>query len=482
MPGSNEPTTTIKRDRQFALALFILTFVAFSWIYGGWGANQEANFALARAMSESQIVHIDEFTMPWGDVSRGVGGLLYSNKPPGLSALAAIPHAMIHPRFKRRFHDNYPWDWDKRITTLITCGLTGALIAPLLFSYGRRKAGASRRDAALAAIAATLGTIVFPYSTILFAHVPAALFLLLALILLDEHPLLAGAAAGFSGVCFYVAIVAAGALAVLAWKLSRRHSAYFVAGGIPPAALLATYQWKAFGSPFVTSVERSVLFTEKDLFLGFLRLPRLEALWGITFSEYRGLFVSSPILLFAILGSIVMIRRRRLLPELAGITAIVLIFVIAIASFNGWPGGWAFGPRYLLPVVPLLGIPMMFAASRWNRAFVIVLGVSIAINLAATAVDPMTSNAIQHPLTRYIIPSVLGYGVPPDSRIRPYADCDSNVERCPKKSVSLAMEASNLGEQFFGVGASASIVPLAIWIALGSVAIVAAGSRADAVP
>ena len=41
--------------------------------------------------------------------------------------------------------------------------------------------------------------------------------------------------------------------------------------------------------------------------------------------------------------------------------AIVTAFILVIASFNGWNGGFAFGPRYLVPIVPLLGIPMMAA-------------------------------------------------------------------------------------------------------------------------
>jgi hypothetical protein len=225
----------------------------------------------------------------------------------------------------------------------------------------------------------------------------------------------------------------------------------FVAGGVPFAAALAVYQWICFGSPFVTSLERSGSFTQKGLLFGVFGDPHAERLWAITFPEYRGLFFSSPILLFALAGMVMMWRQRAFRAELIAIVAITLVFLLSVASFNGWHGGAAFGPRYLLPVIPLLGIPMMFAADRVRWLWLAVGIASIAINLAATAVDAMPLDGVERPLTGYIVPRLL------------------------HSEISLAQDSGNLGERLFGKGNAVSILPAVLWMAAGSWWILRAG-------
>ena len=66
----------------------------------------------------------------------------------------------------------------------------------------------------------------------------------------------------------------------------------------------------------------------------------------------RGLFVLSPLLLLAVLGWPALRRRAPAAAWLAlgQLTVLALFF----AAFDGWHGGWCWGPRYLLPAVPLL--------------------------------------------------------------------------------------------------------------------------------
>ncbi|HEX7151409.1 MAG TPA: hypothetical protein VF618_07980 [Thermoanaerobaculia bacterium] len=444
-------------DRRCALALFVLTLGASVYFYGGWGANQEANYALTRAIVEARTFAIDDFTVREGDIAEGVGGRIYSNKPPGLSALAVVPYAIQYSLQQRgavTFREY--WRTNKQLVTIFTCGLTGALIAPVLFLYGRRTLHVPRWNVVLVTVIIAFGTMVLPYSTMLFAHVPSAFFLLLALTLLRQRPFLAGLSAGIAGACFFLSAIAALILAFLAWSYARRNALLFVAGGVPFAIALAVYQWLCFGSPFTTPVERSTAFTQPDLLLGVFGTARLSSLWAITFSEYRGLFYASPILLFAFAGAVVMIRRRRFRAELAAIAAIALLFLISIASFNGFHGGAAFGPRYLLPIVPLLAIPMMFLADRLRWLWLLGGLFSIAVHVAATAVDPMPLDGLYHPLTGYIMPALR------DGK------------------VSLAQDAGNLGEPFFGKGRSLSVVPGALWIVAGSGLLLAWAARRDA--
>src|SRR5437763_587878 len=84
---------------------------------------------------------------------------------------------------------------DAWIVTARPCGICGALIGPILSLY-RRRIGTPPMIALLVALSILFGTIVFAYSTMLFSHVPSALFLLLALVWSRDRPLLPGIAVG----------------------------------------------------------------------------------------------------------------------------------------------------------------------------------------------------------------------------------------------------------------------------------------------
>jgi hypothetical protein len=426
-------------DRRKPVLLFLLAFVTYAWFFGGAGWNQDAHFDLTRALVERGTLHIDGYAVNTGDVSTGVDGHTYINKPPGVSFLAAVPYFFVYRFEKWRGMPvdalTYPNQW---IVTALTNGICGALIGVVLFLYGRRL-GVSDRSAMLVALLILFGTIIFTYSTMLFTHVASALFLLVAFTEFHDRPFVSGMAAGAATTCFYVCGVTP--LIFLAVCRSWRSAGRFVLGGIPFAIALGVYHALCFGSPFRTSVELSKPFTEQGLLFGVLRMPRLEALHDITFAEYRGLFFASPVLLFAFAGLAIMFRRG-LVREASAILAAFLAFVLVNAGFNGWSGGWNFGPRYLVPVIPLLGIPMFFATHLWRPLWVLLGAVSIAIHFIATAVDPMPSPEQRHPVRAYLATGL--------------------------NDVALARESRNLGEPVFGRQTRSSIMPVLLWMIGGS--------------
>jgi hypothetical protein len=465
-------------DRRTAVALFVLAFGAYCYFYGGWGANQEVNYALTRAVVEAHTFQVDEFTVHEGDIAAGRDGHIYSNKAPGFSMFGVLPYSVQYALQQRGvFTLRDYWRTNKQLVTIAICGVPGALIPAILFLYGRRTLRVSAVSAATVAILIAFGTIVLVYSTLMFAHVASAFFLLLAFTLVRTRPLLAGMAAGMAGACFLLSAVAGFVLVALALWHSRRSAALLVAGAVPFAAALALYQWICFGSPFATPVERSIDFTRQDLILGVFGRPHLDRLWDVTFSEYRGLFFYSPALLFGIAGAVLMVRRRAFLPELAAIGAIVSAFLFANASFNGWHGGAAFGPRYLVTMIPLVGIPMMMAAERLRWLWWTLGAISIAVLLLVTAVDPMPIDGLRHPFTAHILPTFLARPVSAEARSILYPDC--TTARCTDKQVSIAPEAGNLGEAFLGRGHWRSILPMVLWIYGGSAAVLASARRQD---
>src|SRR4051794_5744242 len=109
-------------DRRIAIALFVLAFVPYLYFYGGWGANQEANYALTRAIVEARTFQVDRFTVHEGDIANGAGGHIYINKPPGLSFLAVVPYALQY-KIQRRglVHFRDYWRTNKELVTIAVC-------------------------------------------------------------------------------------------------------------------------------------------------------------------------------------------------------------------------------------------------------------------------------------------------------------------------------------------------------------------------
>jgi hypothetical protein len=451
---------TRSADAKIAAGLFLLAAVTFGYFTGGAGWNQDAHFDLTRAIVERQTLYIDGYDVNTGDVSPGSNGHTYINKPPGASILAAAPYAVVYA-VERGLHA--PVDsltrMNRWISTALSAGLCGALIGPILYIYGRRRIAASRAAALCVSGVILFGTIVFPYSTMLFAHVPAALVLLLAFTLLETRPFAAGIAAGIAVACFYVCALAAVVLVLLAFSYQRRTAVRFILAGLPFALLMAVYQWLCFGSPFRTSMEASTRFTEKGLLFGVIALPSTDALYGITISPYRGLFFVSPILLLAVAGFAVMKRNG----EYWALVAIASAFILVIASFNGWHGGFAFGPRYLVPIIPLLGIPMMAVRLRpvWIVAAIAAAILSVGVNFIATATDPMPSSALPHPVSRYLVPAFFTGHIGERTRR------DIGYETQSVDHVALPRESGNLGEFIFGPRKFASMIPIVLWLAGG---------------
>ncbi len=454
------------RDRRIAAGLFLLAFITYAWFFSGGGWNQNAHFDLTRALVERQTLHIDTSHLNTGDVSwirKGGEWRAYINKPPGISFLGAIPYAALWlvERAARVPVDSWMWmTLNAWLVTVFTCGLTGALIPAVLYLYGVRRV--SRVAALGVALAVAFGTGIFPYATLMMAHVPPALFLLLAFVWLDERPLLAGICAGIAGVSYYLCIPAAIVLLIALAIRDRKAALRFALGGAPFGIALAAYQYACFGSAFVTSLETSQKFTEKGLLFGVFRLPMPEAMWGLSFSEYRGLFFASPFLLLAFFG-INRMRRR----DAVVILAIGAIFFFAMTGFNGWHGGAAFGPRYLIPMVPLLAIPLLYLRGRALGSIALVLGIfAFGLHLLATAVNPTPRRAERHPV-RYLLAAG-------GTSINEQAIDEALPHRSyPRGSHESAWASFNLGETLFGPGNPLSVLPVALWVLAGSGVILA---------
>jgi hypothetical protein len=444
--------------------LFALVFFCCAYFFNGGGWNQNAHFDMVRSLVEQQRLAIDDFSANTADVVF-VDGHVHPNKPPGLSLLCAVAYAplyWIESALGLRASNVRVATINLWLCTVMLCALSAALLAVLLYRYGREHA--SRRVSIAVALAVTLATPIFPYTTVLFTHVPSALFLFLAFLYARrDRVLAAGAWGGLAAICNYLCIPV---LAILALFIRPRRIPLFVAGGVPFAILLALYQKLAFGGVFTTAFERFTpnMVSESAVALGVIEVPSASVAWALLFSRYRGLFFTAPVLLLAFAGAFLMLRKRERVREVVAILASFAVLLLINSAFNGWHGGSAWGPRYLIPIFPFLGV-LLFGARTIARPIALALGIfSFLANLIAASVNPMPHMDIKDPLGGYLLPHLLrGHtSITPQGvdEIEPFA-------RHAPGSAAATWASFNLGELVTGTEGLTSLLPLFLILAAG---------------
>jgi hypothetical protein len=452
-------------SRTSALRLFAaLALVYAFYAQEGYGANANRYVALAHAIVLEGRIEVTTWRETTNDTA-WVDGRWYAGAAPGpaivmlpfyvgFRALYPLVPASVTGAVERAARGRIeartggaPSGFDLaefvlsvQALTLIVAPLAGAALGVVLLVWFRRRLD-STRDALLLALAASLGTIVFHYSTVLFSHVLAALCAFSAFALLDPRgpragagrAALAGSLAGAAPTMDYLAAFAAaivGALALASLRPARERLA-FALGAAVPLALLAAYHAAAFGSPLLTpyafpagpeGAGTHQVVTGGAYGLG---LPSARVLAEIAFGPRRGYFLHQPILLAGLLGLGLALRRAaRAAPgapedaDRAGLlaaSAIVVAFFLLNASMQAeyyWLGATSFGPRYLIPSIPFAaaGLPFAWSLGRRSRIAVLALGgISVFVNWLGAQIgasDQLTA----FPLVDRFLPAFLAGG------------------------------------------------------------------------
>ena len=348
-----------------------------------------------------------------GDLSFNAGHF-HPAKAPGGSFLAVPAYFVI--RAAGRLVGADPDDWwtlttGAWLTSIFSVGLLSALTVVLLFQSSMRLSGGKALSSALTALAFALGTPFLPYATMLYEHAPVAFLLFASFYLLFRSRRvsadgaasvpdgratifigLAGASVGLAAVANYaMAVVAVLFFAYLVAAVRRASGwLWYAIGLLGPFLLLCAYNVAAFGTPFTTNYafEDPQFLEQGDALLGVFRAPRVEVIALALFSPFRGLFLAAPALLLGALGLVPWFRSGRMRAEWRLVVSVLTFFLAFLTTFNGWHGGWGVSVRYLVPALPFLALPAVFAFARSVKASSLLAAVSIGLSLLATAVDP----------------------------------------------------------------------------------------------
>lgn len=132
--------------------------------------------------------------------------------------------------------------------------------------------------------------------------------------------------------------------------------------------------------------------------LGFFHEQAMpNGFFVLLFGDERGLFFFSPLFLFSILGIAYALRKRS--EERAAYVVPIALVAVNIFLYASWGdpwGGWAYGPRYLIPAMPWLALFVGVALSG-GRFRLLKKALAYALFLVSSAValtGALTSNAV----------------------------------------------------------------------------------------
>jgi hypothetical protein len=368
--------TLVNEWRRYRFATLLLA--TYAYFYQGADPNQHSRIFLTNAILRG-TVDITEDHGYTVDKSFFHNRFL-SDKAPGLSFLAVPLRALIRvldriagasvgvTNDRARMH----------FITVVLCGLAG-VASTLLLGKVVERFGATSREKMLTMVAYGLGTLVFPFSTVLFAHQLAALLVLVGFVIARDEALALRKRSALFGLVGALAIISeypTGIIVgIVAIALIVTHRSKWLEivlwgalGAAPILVLHSFYLYEAFGSPLSMPyghVFEPLFRVHHDQGILGVNPPTLGGLYGVSISKYRGLLFLCPHLLLAIFGFAYWLRDgdgdRA---DLRIVTAIVLAYFCFNTAYYAWDGGGSTGPRHFIPALAFLSMPFFFFIHR----------------------------------------------------------------------------------------------------------------------
>lgn len=448
-PSPRAALTKPRCDVALLLFFTVWTTCAYCWQSRDW--NNASRLMLTYALVDRGTLYIDGLEGHAGDVPGRVadlafhGGHFYTDKAPGQSFLGVPVYAIWKGLTRYEGHPLHQearpyWPQDYWVT-LWTSGLATALAALLLYVACVRL-GTGQGTGALLALAYGLGTHALVYGTLFYAHQTAALCLLGSFLLVlgggdrtgavsatKLRWLLAGLLAGLAVVLELTLLPAALLVGceVLRRQRRARPGLLFAVGAAVALSGLPAYWAAAFGNPFSTGYHHSWDQRVRAVHAGVgLFGPNWSVLPELLWRPRRGLFVYAPVTMPAVVALVVMAWRRRWELCLVPGGTLLSLLLINISHFY-WAGGLSTGPRFLLPAIPLLMVPLAgwiamqrpqsfgAVALRGAVAVLAIAGAVVALSCALTGGrfppvnDRHTGEVARfNPLVRVVLPALTG--------------------------------------------------------------------------
>lgn len=327
----------------------------------------------------------------------GLGKLAQRHAPDAWRHATRSDHYFLHRRSPGE-------DWPRLLVSLTNSVVTP--IAAWLLVEWLLVLGLAWRPCVLTGLAYALGTTAWPYAGTFLSEPLSATVLLGAAVCVARYHRVRGHAGqparrwlwagallvGLSAHVHVLNLIAIPGYLIYTFMPLRREGALVreraawsgaLALGAATVAALGWSHYARFGDPWQTG--------RYDHYSHFI-VPS-AGLLAMLVGPGRSVVLYSPAAGVGLLGWRDALRR---IPDAAWFAIVVVITRwVFVATRSDWWGGWAIGPRYLVPVVPLLLLPLPFVLARaWRRGRKAVLGVVVALGVGVLLQAHLAAHSI----------------------------------------------------------------------------------------
>jgi hypothetical protein len=376
--------------QALAIGLFLLSVYLLTYSGQFHSSDGQAMFAVTESIVRRGDYDINQLL--WMGQQQGTYGLdgeLYCRKGIATSLLS-LPLAWLGLVV--------PF-WGMVQTTLLFNAVVTALTGAFVYLYVNRL-GYSANTSLLLSLVFGLATLAWPYAKYFFSDPLASLGLFATAYFLLRYrdsertsdALWAGTSLGLAVATRFANIITLPlfGLLLLAYIGTRDKGQGIRDKPLPPilafalplaltALLLSGYNYARYGDVLQTGYLPQEKFST----------PWLEGISGLLVSPGRGLFLHAPVLLVSLLTTPAFVKRHRLEAALALLVS--ASYVLLYGRWFFWHAGYAWGPRFLVPIVPFVVILMAPLVERLSGkgwlAFASLCLVSIAIQILGLSVD-----------------------------------------------------------------------------------------------
>ena len=383
--------------KKIALNLFILTFSVY--LSTGSPVIHLIDQGALRYEVTASIVEKYDLSVSDGFGVKGKDGRYYSYYGLGWSVLA-VPFYILG-KFARGGSESL---------VCIMQLLAGAVTVTVVFLFCV-SLGYSDRSSLVSAIFYGFGSMAWPLAKQPFEHVVETLFVLLSVYFLYLFTMKNKISrlilsVVFMGIALTIRLTTILILPALffiggafclnntslkdSMKILFKYVIAYITVLLPFLIIIIWYNYYRFGSIYETGYQLIAAKTGLDYFYG---TPLLTSLRGFLLSPGKGIFYYSPVALLFFIPIVPFYRKH---------SALAVSFIMIISSnflffskYHYWHGDWAWGPRYLLVILPFMIIPVVelletdkILMKSYLRSAVIygILGLGIIIQVAAVSV------------------------------------------------------------------------------------------------
>jgi hypothetical protein len=414
--------------RSTALRLFLTCWLVYALHFA---TNTVREIYPALSLGDHLSFDVSEYVGLHPDIFEIPGRGAFINNNPGTSMMGAVPYVLTKPVIDRivsyvqRSRSLSP-DQDREYDTIypngrefyqearargldvkfaLAAGVMQALLMAPLSAFAAvvmflilERLTSSRRAALFLALLYAFATPIFYRTAQLNQNVLQAHFALFAFVLLwrpwdtPQHPrrpnyLLAGLLCGWTLVLDYSGLVIV--LMLGGYAVVRRRTlpvaakagsdlVRFGTGVLVCVALLAGYQWLAFGHPLYPAQHYMPATSLSVYGYNGIDWPQLDLLWENAFGLRYGLFTSAPLLLLALWVPGWLRQRSRLVGRLE--TWFILAFTMAFFLFTAANQfsrlQFNSGVRHVVPVTPFLFLLAATVLYRLSAVWVVPIGIA----------------------------------------------------------------------------------------------------------